>query len=155
MSKKRPLTEHFLLINSVADPTRLELATSAVTGQRSNQLSYESTYLSIIPYFVNKSKVYIPGILKAEGSGAAEGGGVVGVDESAGTGVGKLGMDASGAGVEGVVGVEVGVTDGDKLSLAEVGDAEAIGSIVADSGEDILIGGVGGGGNISSPGNGM
>ena len=27
----------------MADPTRLELATSAVTGQRSNQLSYEST----------------------------------------------------------------------------------------------------------------
>ena len=27
----------------LADPTRLELATSAVTGQRSNQLSYEST----------------------------------------------------------------------------------------------------------------
>ena len=26
----------------LADPTRLELATSAVTGQRSNQLSYES-----------------------------------------------------------------------------------------------------------------
>ena len=26
----------------MADPTRLELATSAVTGQRSNQLSYES-----------------------------------------------------------------------------------------------------------------
>ena len=26
----------------MADPTRLELATSAVTGRRSNQLSYES-----------------------------------------------------------------------------------------------------------------
>ena len=33
----------------MADPTRLELATSAVTGQRSNQLSYESTPV-IIPY---------------------------------------------------------------------------------------------------------
>ena len=31
----------------MADPTRLELATSAVTGQRSNQLSYESTLLII------------------------------------------------------------------------------------------------------------
>ncbi len=29
---------------SVADSTRLELATSAVTGQRSNQLSYGSNY---------------------------------------------------------------------------------------------------------------
>ena len=28
----------------LADPTRLELATSAVTGQRSNQLSYESNF---------------------------------------------------------------------------------------------------------------
>ena len=27
----------------MAEPTRLELATSAVTGQRSNQLSYDST----------------------------------------------------------------------------------------------------------------
>ena len=36
----RPL---FLLM---ADPTRLELATSAVTGQRSNQLSYESSLLN-------------------------------------------------------------------------------------------------------------
>lgn len=36
----------------VADPTRLELATSAVTGQRSNQLSYESTciyYSALFP----------------------------------------------------------------------------------------------------------
>ena len=30
-------------VHILADPTRLELATSAVTGQRSNQLSYEST----------------------------------------------------------------------------------------------------------------
>ena len=30
-------------VKNVADPTRLELATSAVTGRRSNQLSYEST----------------------------------------------------------------------------------------------------------------
>ena len=30
----------------MADPTRLELATSAVTGQRSNQLSYESNLLN-------------------------------------------------------------------------------------------------------------
>ncbi len=39
----------FLCINNVnvADPTRLELATSAVTGQRSNQLSYESTSVII------------------------------------------------------------------------------------------------------------
>ena len=29
----------------MADSTRLELATSAVTGQRSNQLSYESIAL--------------------------------------------------------------------------------------------------------------
>ena len=29
----------------MAEPTRLELATSAVTGQRSNQLSYESNLL--------------------------------------------------------------------------------------------------------------
>ena len=36
----RPLAFYFY---SMADPTRLELATSAVTGQRSNQLSYEST----------------------------------------------------------------------------------------------------------------
>ena len=34
----------------LADPTRLELATSAVTGQRSNQLSYEST----TPYYTDK-----------------------------------------------------------------------------------------------------
>ena len=33
----------------MADSTRLELATSAVTGQRSNQLSYESTYNYYIP----------------------------------------------------------------------------------------------------------
>ncbi len=33
----------FLFLTKMADPTRLELATSAVTGQRSNQLSYEST----------------------------------------------------------------------------------------------------------------
>lgn len=38
----------------MADPTRLELATSAVTGQRSNQLSYESTtsHYNVIPLFV-------------------------------------------------------------------------------------------------------
>ena len=35
----------------MADPTRLELATSAVTGQRSNQLSYESTSV-IISYLI-------------------------------------------------------------------------------------------------------
>ena len=29
----------------MAEPTRLELATSAVTGQRSNQLSYDSVWL--------------------------------------------------------------------------------------------------------------
>ena len=33
----------------MADPTRLELATSAVTGQRSNQLSYESTLRVLYP----------------------------------------------------------------------------------------------------------
>ena len=32
----------------MADPTRLELATSAVTGRRSNQLSYESNTSSIL-----------------------------------------------------------------------------------------------------------
>ena len=37
----------------MADPTRLELATSAVTGQRSNQLSYESTYLLLYIIFPN------------------------------------------------------------------------------------------------------
>ena len=41
---------------TVADPTRLELATSAVTGQRSNQLSYESTAEIIIHYPVRFSK---------------------------------------------------------------------------------------------------
>ena len=35
--------EHF--VRNVAEPTRLELATSAVTGQRSNQLSYDSVLL--------------------------------------------------------------------------------------------------------------
>ncbi len=35
----------FLYRMMLADPTRLELATSAVTGRRSNQLSYESTNL--------------------------------------------------------------------------------------------------------------
>ena len=40
--------DHFsLLCNLVAEPTRLELATSAVTGQRSNQLSYDSTSIII------------------------------------------------------------------------------------------------------------
>ena len=39
----------------MADPTRLELATSAVTGQRSNQLSYESSFF-IISYFGKKRK---------------------------------------------------------------------------------------------------
>ena len=40
---------------NVADPTRLELATSAVTGQRSNQLSYESNIniLYHLAFFVN------------------------------------------------------------------------------------------------------
>lgn len=39
----------------MADPTRLELATSAVTGQRSNQLSYESIthILYHLAHFVN------------------------------------------------------------------------------------------------------
>lgn len=39
----------------MAEPTRLELATSAVTGQRSNQLSYDST-LVIITYYQNNCK---------------------------------------------------------------------------------------------------
>ena len=39
-----PFGTYFILM---ADPTRLELATSAVTGQRSNQLSYESN----LPYY--------------------------------------------------------------------------------------------------------
>ena len=39
----------------MADPTRLELATSAVTGQRSNQLSYESTCELLYRMFYNKS----------------------------------------------------------------------------------------------------
>ena len=34
----------------MAEPTRLEPATSAVTGRRSNQLSYDSTSL-IIPHY--------------------------------------------------------------------------------------------------------
>ena len=38
--RRRFFDESFV---NLADPTRLELATSAVTGQRSNQLSYEST----------------------------------------------------------------------------------------------------------------
>ena len=41
----------------LADPTRLELATSAVTGQRSNQLSYESTTLYSIAYFSGKINI--------------------------------------------------------------------------------------------------
>ncbi len=57
----------------MAEPTRLELATSAVTGQRSNQLSYDST-LVIITYNQNNCKIgqlfdvdYIPGILNESG----------------------------------------------------------------------------------------
>ena len=38
--KIRPSRSIFIIM---AEPTRLELATSAVTGQRSNQLSYDST----------------------------------------------------------------------------------------------------------------
>ena len=40
----------------MAEPTRLELATSAVTGQRSNQLSYDSSCF-IIPQIVKIRKV--------------------------------------------------------------------------------------------------
>ena len=56
----------------MADPTRLELATSAVTGQRSNQLSYEST-IGIIAYFVGKSKYLV---LRRVRAGDLEGAGV-------------------------------------------------------------------------------
>ena len=58
----------------MADPTRLELATSAVTGQRSNQLSYESTWL-IITHFGDKIKSYIDGVLWPKSIGGAGGGG--------------------------------------------------------------------------------
>ena len=45
----------------MADPTRLELATSAVTGQRSNQLSYESTISSIYYHpYLRKSFLSFP-----------------------------------------------------------------------------------------------
>lgn len=48
----------------MADPTRLELATSAVTGQRSNQLSYESN-IPIITYFPNNCNSKISPVTKA------------------------------------------------------------------------------------------
>ena len=54
-----------LFLTKMADPTRLELATSAVTGQRSNQLSYESTleeYILQAPFFQEHAVV-------AEGTG--------------------------------------------------------------------------------------
>ena len=51
----------------MADTTRLELATSAVTGQRSNQLSYASILNVIIAYLAIKIKGYMPGILKVAG----------------------------------------------------------------------------------------
>lgn len=42
-NKKGPKAVYQIVCETkMADPTRLELATSAVTGQRSNQLSYES-----------------------------------------------------------------------------------------------------------------
>ena len=41
----------------MAEPTRLELATSAVTGQRSNQLSYDSV-VRIIAYLAIIVKVW-------------------------------------------------------------------------------------------------
>ena len=62
----------------LADPTRLELATSAVTGQRSNQLSYESTAY-IIAYFARKSK----GLLRDGGGGETKAG-VAEVEEGVG-----------------------------------------------------------------------
>ncbi len=54
----------------MAEPTRLELATSAVTGQRSNQLSYDSSTYILYIIYQNKSTIkdYIPGILNAPGS---------------------------------------------------------------------------------------
>ena len=50
----------------MADPTRLELATSAVTGQRSNQLSYESTTSSIYyhPYLRKSFLSFSRSVLK-------------------------------------------------------------------------------------------
>ncbi len=38
---------------STAGPTRLELATSALTGQRSNQLSYNPNFSDIYDYHLN------------------------------------------------------------------------------------------------------
>ena len=44
----------------MADTTRLELATSAVTGRRSNQLSYMSTIPHIIPHLPRLRKPISP-----------------------------------------------------------------------------------------------
>ena len=38
----------------MAEPTRLEPATSAVTGRRSNQLSYDSTSFIITHFWVRR-----------------------------------------------------------------------------------------------------
>ena len=42
----------------MAEPTRLELATSAVTGQRSNQLSYDSTTIYYILLFLENQELH-------------------------------------------------------------------------------------------------
>ena len=49
-AKEKKNTASERLESKMAEPTRLELATSAVTGQRSNQLSYDSTLSHYISF---------------------------------------------------------------------------------------------------------
>ena len=48
VKQNRPLGPSFTAFYRLAEPTRLELATSAVTGQRSNQLSYDSNSVVLL-----------------------------------------------------------------------------------------------------------
>jgi hypothetical protein len=43
----------------VAGPTRLELATSGVTGRRSNQLNYDPAWVLTLPLLMGNSRLLI------------------------------------------------------------------------------------------------